>query len=294
MINHTVALDMRKRPGRIPPRLTMRRGESQTQKVTATLTDGGAEYTPAYQSARLCILHADGTWARVSATVGSASVTATLPSEALNGAGRCRLAYFEFYSSNGYSETTENIELVILGNVDGTTDPSKSYSDELDALYKKWSAYETAAEASEKARVSAETTRAANEKERVSAETTRAANESARVKAEQERHDEHVADQQASERAAAAANDAATKADTAANVAWEIANAAAADASASEEVAELRGQNAQLASMLADATSRFVFMGGTVYAPASKASYSGGTVTLGSTCSATGTTINLA
>ena len=159
MINHSLSLDMRKRTGTVPPRLTMRRGESQTQKVTVSLTDNGTAYTPTYQSARLCILHADGTWARCSATVGTASVTATLTSAMLNGAGRCRLAYFEFYSSTADAETTENFELVILGNVDGTTDPARSYDNELDALYKKFSEYEAAAEAAEKARVSAEATR---------------------------------------------------------------------------------------------------------------------------------------
>ncbi len=153
MINHPISLDMRKRPGRVPPRLTMRRGESQTQKITATLTDNGTAYTPTYQSARLCILHADGTWARCAATVSGSIVTATLPSDMLNGAGRCRLAYFEFYSSNGYSETTENIELVILSNVDTTgSEGSKSYSDEMDALYAKWSAYEASAEKAESKR----------------------------------------------------------------------------------------------------------------------------------------------
>lgn len=46
--------------------------------------------------------------------------------------------------------------------------------------------------------------------------------------------------------------------------------------------------------MLANATGKFFFMGGTVYAPSAKASISNGTVTLGSTCSVSGTTIVLA
>lgn len=293
MINHAIALDMRKRPGRIPPRLTMRRGESQTQKVTATLTDGGAAYTPAYQSARLCILHADGTWARVSASVGAASVAATLTSEALNGAGRCRLAYFEFYSSNGHSETTEDMELVILGNADGTTDPSKSYDDELDALYKRMSAYQEAAETAEEERMATEATRAANEAARVSAETTRAANEVARAKAESKRHDEHIADQQASSNAAAAASGAASRADAAANQALQIANSIAQGSAGSSDVAKQKQQIADLYGKLADATDSFIYNDGTVYCPASKASASGSTVTFGSTCTASGTTITL-
>ena len=202
MINHTIALDMRKQPGTVPPRLTMRRGESQTQKITASLTDDGTAYTPTYQSARLCLLHADGTWARCSATVGTASVTATLASDMLNGAGRCRLAYFEFYSSNGYSETTENFELVILGNVDGTTDPAKSYDDELDALYKKWSEFEQQVEAQESARVSAE--------------DGRASAEASRVAAEEQRETDCASAVSAANTAAAEANEAADAADAAA------------------------------------------------------------------------------
>lgn len=123
MINHAIALDMRKRPGTVPQRVTVRRGETQTQKITASLTVDGATYTPTCQLARLCVLHADGTWARCSATVGTASVSATLAPEAVNGTGKCRLAYFEFYA-NGASETTEDFALVILGNVDGTTGPA--------------------------------------------------------------------------------------------------------------------------------------------------------------------------
>ena len=96
MITHAIALDMRKRPGTVPQRVTVRRGETQTQKITASLTTDGAAYTPTYQSARLCVLHAGGTWARCSATVGNGTVGVTLPPQAVNGTGRCRLAYFEF------------------------------------------------------------------------------------------------------------------------------------------------------------------------------------------------------
>lgn len=143
MINHAIALDMRKRPGTVPQRVTVRRGETQTQKITASLTTDGAAYTPAYQSARLCVLHADGTWARCAATVGTASVSATLAPEAVNGVGKCRLAYFEFYA-NGASETTEDFALVILGSVDGSGGQSEDYDNELDALQREWASLNAA------------------------------------------------------------------------------------------------------------------------------------------------------
>lgn len=144
MINHQIALDMRKRPGTVPQRVTVRRGEAQTQRVTAALSTDGAAYTPAYQSARLCVLHADGTWARCAATVGTASVSATLVPEAVNGVGKCRLAYFEFYSGGGASETTEDFALVILGSVDGSGGQSEDYDNELDALKREWASLNAA------------------------------------------------------------------------------------------------------------------------------------------------------
>lgn len=243
MINHAIALDMRKRPGTVPQRVTVRRGETQTQKITASLTVDGATYTPTCQLARLCVLHADGTWARCSATVGTASVSATLAPEAVNGTGKCRLAYFEFYA-NGASETTEDFALVILGNVDGTTGPAVSYDQELDELYRKWS--------TELSRLG-----------------------------------------QSAFDAASAASGAASRADAAASAALQIANAAAQGAAGESDIAELRRQNGQLATMLADATDKFIYMYGTVYCPAGKASVSGDTVTFGSTCSVSGSTVTL-
>jgi hypothetical protein len=142
MINHQIALDMRKRPGTVPQRVTVRRGETQTQKITASLTVDGATYTPTCQLARLCVLHADGTWARCSATVGTGTVSVTLPPQAVNGAGRCRLAYFEFCGTG--SETTEDFALVILGSVDGSGGQSEDYDNELDALKREWASLNAA------------------------------------------------------------------------------------------------------------------------------------------------------
>lgn len=243
MINHAIALDMRKRPGTVPQRVTVRRGETQTQKITASLTVDGATYTPTCQLARLCVLHADGTWARCSATVGTASVSATLAPEAVNGTGKCRLAYFEFYA-NGASETTEDFALVILGNVDGTTGPAVSYDQELDELYRKWS--------TELSRLG-----------------------------------------QSAFDAASAASGAASRADAAANTALQIANSVAQGSAGSSDMAKQKQQIADLYGKLADVTNAFIYDDGTVYCPASKASASGSTVTFGSTCTASGTTLNL-
>lgn len=94
--------------------------------------------------------------------------------------------------------------------------------------------------------------------------------------------------------AAAAANGAASHAEAAANQALQIANSAAQGAAGESDIAELRRQNGQLATMLADATDKFIYMDGTVYCPASKASVSGDTVSFGGTCSVSGSTVTLA
>lgn len=94
--------------------------------------------------------------------------------------------------------------------------------------------------------------------------------------------------------AAAAANGAASHAEAAANQALQIANSVAQGAGGESDIAELRRQNGQLAMMLADATGKFIYMDGTVYCPASKASVSGDTVSFGGTCSVSGSTVTLA
>lgn len=94
--------------------------------------------------------------------------------------------------------------------------------------------------------------------------------------------------------AAAAANGAASHAEAAANQALQIANSVAQGDGGESDIAELRRQNGQLATMLADATGKFIYMDGTVYCPASKASVSGDTVSFGGTCSVSGSTVTLA
>lgn len=153
----------------------------------------------------------------------------------------------------------------------------------------------------ETSRKNAETTRQNNEAARKSAETTRQNNETSRSdaegkreKAEAQRHDEHIADKEASSSAISAANGAASRADAAANQALQIANSIAQGSAGDSDIAALREQNAILANLLAESSGKFVFMGGTVYAPSSKATFEDGTVKLGSSCTVSGTTIVLA
>lgn len=167
------------------------------------------------------------------------------------------------------------------------------YDDMLTKLYEKWEAYEKQAESQESARVSAENARKSNETARQSAESTRASQESARVSAESARASEFATLKSQSQASTNAANGAATNANNAATYARSVADNLQSSVVGDEDVAEMRSQIDKLGSMLADSTGGFFYMDGTVYCPSSKASVSGSTVTFGSTCTASGTTITL-
>lgn len=186
MQTYEISLDMKKAPGRIERTVVVRRGDNDTQQVEASITAGGQPYTPS-GAARLDILHADGTWARCSASVSGSTAACTLPSEALNGTGRCRAAHFVF-TDGAKVESTEGFALVIEDNVDANGTPgAQGYDSELEALKDAWRKFTERAERDEAARAEAEGRRAAAEAGRESAETARADAETKRAAAEGER-----------------------------------------------------------------------------------------------------------
>lgn len=293
-VTHEITLEVNKSTSLVPPRVVVRVGDVASQTIKAQLRNDGASYTPT-GSARLDILKADGTWARCTATISGSTVSCTLPSQAVSSPGLARLAHFVFYTGTTRAESTEGFELRILPAVD-TSDPEEAadyYDDMLTQLYKKWLAYEEEAEKNEEARVSAENTRKSNETARQSAESTRASQESARVSAESTRASEFATLKSQSQAATNAANGAATNANNAATYARSVADNLQSSVVGDKDVAEMRAQIDKLGSMLADSTGGFFYMDGTVYCPSSKASVSGSTVTFGSTCTASGTTITL-
>lgn len=187
MPTHSLTLDVHKRTSRIMQQVVARQGEDGTEVIQASLANDGVPYTPALTSVRLDVLHADGTWARVPATMSGSTVTCTLPSAALSSPGLCRLAHFVL-SGSGKVETTEGFELRILPSVDTSGTPgAKDYDDAMDKLYAKWRVLESKAEEDEAARRSAEEDRISAESDRVSAETSRAQAETLRAQAEQAR-----------------------------------------------------------------------------------------------------------
>ena len=287
-VTHEITLEVNKSTSLVPPRVVVREGDVATQTISAQLMNDGEKYTPSGLTARLDILKADGTWARCTASISGSIVKCTLPSQAVSSPGLARLAHFVLYSGTSKAESTEGFELRILPAVD-TSDPeaaSEYYDDMLTKLYEKWEAYEKKAESQESARVSAENARKSNEAARQKAEETRESQEEARATAEENRVTEFNSLKSQSQAATNAANGAATNAN---NVADNLQSSVVGD----EDVAEMRAQIDKLGSMLADSTGGFFYMDGTVYCPSSKASVSGSTVTFGSTCTASGTTITL-
>lgn len=266
MPTHEITLDIKKRKGRVPPRVVVRVGDIASQTISAQITSDGQSYTSSLSSVRLDIMHEDGTWARCTATKSGSKASCTLPSQAVSSAGTCRLAHFVFYSGSTKAESTEGFELVILPNVDASDahEEAESYDDLLTKLWEKWDAYEKQAEASESARVTAE---------------------AGRVSAEQSRATEHAQLKTASQQATSAANNAASSASAAAN----RANGAADDATAAaqnalniansiaaieppsgDEVTELRQENDVLATRLADVGDAYIVMRETGYMPANR------------------------
>lgn len=280
-VTHNIILEVNKSTSLVPPRVVVREGDVSTQTIEAQLMNDGEAYTPSNMTARLDILKADGTWARCTASISGSIVKCTLPSQAVSSPGLARLAHFVLYSGTSKAESTEGFELRILPAVD-TSDPEAAaeyYDDMLTKLYEKWEAYEKKAESQESARVSAE--------------NARKSNEAARQKAEETRVTEFNSLKSQSQAATNAANGAATNANNAATYARNVADNLQSSVVGDEDVAEMRAQIDKLGSMLADSTGGFFYMDGTVYCPSSKASVSGSTVTFGSTCTASGTTITL-
>lgn len=295
-VTHNIILEVNKTTALVPPRVVVREGDVSTQTIKAQLMNDGAAYTPSNMTARLDILKADGTWARCTASVSGSTVSCTLPSQAVSSPGLARLAHFVLYSGSTKAESTEGFELRVLHAVD-TSDPDEAagfYDDMLTKLYEKWDAYEKQAEKQEAARVSAENTRKSNETARQNAENTRVEQETARVEAEEQRVSEYQSLKTQLQNGINSANGAASNANNAATYAQSVAANLQSSVLGDDDVAQMKEQIDKLGSMLADSSGDFYYMDGTIYAPKAKASVSGTTVTLGSTCSASGTTIKLA
>lgn len=299
MATHELTLNLKK-TNIAPPVITVHQGDS-AEVLKAAIYDGDKKAALTGCKVHLMAAKPDHTYVEQQFTGISDNVaTVTVDPAVFGVAGLLKVCYVRVRNAAGLDATTENVLVNVLPSASASGEISGPYVDAVEAIIANLegqladvSALNAQMQKAEASRASAENQRAASEKTRQTAETGRAEAEKKRATAESARVTEAAQLKTASQAATAAANGAASNADAAASAALQIANAAAQGAAGESDIAELRRQNSQLATMLADATDKFIYMDGTVYCPAGKASVSGDTVTFGSTCSVSGSTVTL-
>lgn len=156
MITHTLNLELAKKIDSIGVPIVVRTMDNETQVISANLFMRGQDYAPTCESARLDIMHEDGSWARIDATTSGHTVSATLPSKALtNGVS---MAYFAFIKGPQI-ETTESFVLRVVASAQETPESDRYFDASINRLYEKWKNFEAGAEHAEELRKAAETKR---------------------------------------------------------------------------------------------------------------------------------------
>lgn len=300
MATHELTLNLKK-TNIAPPVITVHQGDS-AEVLKAAIYDGDKKAALTGCKVHLMAAKPDHTYVEQQFTGISDNVaTVTVDPAVFGVAGLLKVCYVRVRNAAGLDATTENVLVNVLPSASASGEISGPYVDAVEAIIANLegqladvSALNAQMQKAEASRASAENQRATNEKARQTAETKRAEAEKKRATAESDRVTEASQLKTASQAATAAANGAASHAEAAANQALQIANSVAQGAGGESDIAELRRQNGQLATMLAGATGKFIYMDGTVYCPASKASVSGDTVSFGGTCSVSGSTVTLA
>lgn len=299
MATHEITLNLKK-TNIAPPVITVHQGDS-AEVLKASIYDGDKKAALAGCKVHLMAAKPDHTYVEQQFTGVSDNVaTVTVNPAAFGCAGLLKVCYVRVRNAAGLDATTENILVNVLPSASAAGTVSGPYVDAVEAMVADLrsqladvTALNTQMQKAEASRASAEKQRAANESGRQTAESGRAETEKERVTAESARATEAAQLKTASQAATAAANGAASNANAAANTALQIANSVAQGSAGSSDMAKQKQQIADLYGKLADATDAFIYDDGTVYCPASKASASGSTVTFGSTCTASGTTLTL-
>lgn len=306
MATHELTLNLKK-TNIAPPVITVHQGDS-AEVLKAAIYDGDKKAALTGCKVHLMAAKPDHTYVEQQFTGISDNVaTVTVDPAVFGVAGLLKVCYVRVRNAAGLDATTENVLVNVLPSASASGEISGPYVDAVEAIITNLegqladvSALNAQMQKAEASRASAENQRAASEKTRQTAETgraeaekKRAAAEKKRAAAESARVTEAAQLKTASQAATAAANGAASNADAAANTALQIANSVAQGSAGSSDMAKQKQQIADLYGKLADVTNAFIYDDGTVYCPASKASASGSTVTFGSTCTASGTTLNL-
>ena len=299
MATHEITLNLKK-TNIAPPVITVHQGDS-AEVLKAAIYDGDKKAALTGCKVHLMAAKPDHTYVEQQFTGISDNVaTVTINPAAFGVAGLLKVCYVRVRDAAGLDATTENILVNVLPSASAAGTVSGPYVDAVEAIVADLrsqladvTALNTQMQKAEASRAAAEKQRATNETVRKTAESGRVEAEKGRVIAESARATEAAQLKTASQDATAAANGAASNANAAANTALQIANSVAQGSAGSSDMAKQKQQIADLYGKLADATDAFIYDDGTVYCPASKASASGSTVTFGSTCTASGTTLTL-
>lgn len=285
MATHELTLNLKK-TNIAPPVITVHQGDS-AEVLKAAIYDGDKKAALTGCKVHLMAAKPDHTYVEQQFTGISDNVaTVTVDPAVFGVAGLLKVCYVRVRNAAGLDATTENVLVNVLPSASASGEISGPYVDAVEAIIANLegqladvSVLNAQMQKAEASRASAENQRAEAEKKRATAESDRVT-EASQLKT-------------ASQAATAAANGAASNADAAANIALQIANSVAQGSAGSSDMAKQKQQIADLYGKLADATDAFIYDDGTVYCPASKASASGSTITFGSTCTASGTTLNL-
>lgn len=278
MATHELTLNLKK-TNIAPPVITVHQGDS-AEVLKAAIYDGDKKAALTGCKVHLMAAKPDHTYVEQQFTGISDNVaTVTVDPAVFGVAGLLKVCYVRVRNAAGLDATTENVLVNVLPSASASGEISGPYVDAVEAIIANLEGQLADVSALNAQMQTAETKRAEAEKKRATAESDRVT-EASQLKT-------------ASQAATAAANAAASNADAAANIALQIANSVAQGSAGSSDMAKQKQQIADLYGKLADATDAFIYDDGTVYCPASKASASGSTITFGSTCTASGTTLNL-
>lgn len=285
MATHEITLNLKK-TNIAPPVITVHQGDS-AEVLKAAIYDGDKKAALTGCKVHLMAAKPDHTYVEQQFTGISDNVATVTVNPAVFGvAGLLKVCYVRVRDAAGLDATTENILVNVLPSASAAGTVSGPYVDAVEAIVADMRSQLADVTVLNTQMQKAEASRAAAEKQRATNETARKTAESARVT-------EAAQLKTASQAATAAANVAASNANAAASTAIQIANSVAQGSAGSSDMAKQKQQIADLYGKLADATDAFIYDNGTVYCPASKASASGSTVTFGSTCTASGTTLTL-
>lgn len=278
MATHELTLNLKK-TNIAPPVITVHQGDS-AEVLKAAIYDGDKKAALTGCKVHLMAAKPDHTYVEQQFTGISDNVaTVTVDPAVFGVAGLLKVCYVRVRNAAGLDATTENVLVNVLPSASASGEISGPYVDAVEAIIANLEGQLADVSALNAQMQKAEASRASAENQRAAAESARVT-EAAQLKT-------------ASQAATAAANGAASNADAAANTALQIANSVAQGSAGSSDMAKQKQQIADLYGKLADVTNAFIYDDGTVYCPASKASASGSTVTFGSTCTASGTTLNL-